>query len=621
MLVRDMSGERDDGTARVRAADLVHGALRLEEGRDGFTRPWRFSDQQFRAFGSCQSWHPGLYRQMARTTAGVCLEFVTDSSAVTLEVELDREPQGTREVLACMDREGQHLPHDGVSCEVDGRMLGARLPDASGLVTFLVDDPEEAPAEGMVQLPGMGVERQVRLWLPALRGCRVRQLVGNGTFIRPVPARPQLLVFGDSIAQGFVTEDPGLSWPACLARQLGLDLVNQGLGGAVFQPGTMLGVAAATDPDRIVVALGANYRYEPCRRRLVTVDIRSYLLEVSRIWPHVPTWVLTPLWHDEGAWPSNGLSCWREVPTFLRAHTAPHDQMTLVDGLDLLDHQPSLMADGFEHPDAEGADQVAHRLAVVMASRRGSDADRRDRALAALAGAPRQAVALEEAVRRGLGDVVFAEGGCVLLELPDGQLMLWGEKSDRSRDVIRTLVKGQVVDCLAPGLVGDVAKDCGLPVVEPYHLCVYEGEGRTGRRRARPLDEFVAGRDIRVLDRSYLRVVRERYSFPRFTSDAEVARLLAGGLVLGGFEGDDLVGFVAEHPEGSIGMLGVFPEWQGRGWGLALEAAKAKAELDLGHVPWCEVYPDNKASLHMQRKLGFTILPAERTCFLSREGE
>lgn len=631
MVLRDIT-ERLGSTqlTRVRAADFLHGALRVEDGRDGFVRPWRFSEQQMRAFGSCMAWHPGLYRQMGRTTAGVCVEFSTDSSEVGLEVSLDREPAGTRAVLDYVDDRSGSRPHDGVSCEVDGRMLGVRLPDDDGLVTFLIDDPDEAPEEGMVQLPGMGEVRHVRLWLPALRGCRVRYLAGNGTFVEPVPKRRQLLVVGDSIAQGFVTEDPGLSFPARLARELGLDLVNQGLGGQVFQPGSLLGVAAVTDPERIVVELGANYRYEPCQRRAVTVDIRSTLLEISRIWPGVPTWVLTPLWHDEGAWPSNGLSCWREVPTFLRAHTAPHDQMVLVDGQDLLDHEASLMADGYEHPNAEGTAQLSSRLAAVMCERRGSAEERRQRALGLLEGAPQRALPLAEALRRGLGEVTYAEEGCVLLQLPSGLAMLWGQDVPRTRDAIRCLLRADVVDCLSPELAGFVGQACGLARVEPYHVCAYEGSrrqgapaaGKGGRRRHRfrtlGLEECVAGRDIRPLDAGWLQAVLERCPRAEQASEAEVRALLDDGRILGGFEDGELVGFVGERAQGSMGMLEVLPDCRRKGWGLALEAAKVSAELDLGHVPWCEVRPGDEAAARIQRRLGLVALPAEGACFLSR---
>ena len=151
-----------------------------------------------------------------------------------------------------------------------------------------------------------------------------------------------------------------------LVSAQGLDLVNQGVGGQVFQPGSLFGLAGAIDPGRIIVAYGENYRYEPCVTRRVSLDIRSYLAELTRLWANVPTHVLTPIWHDELAWPSHAMSCHEQVPDLIATHVDSHDQMTLVEGLELLEHDPELFADGCEHPNERGCRQIATRLNAVM---------------------------------------------------------------------------------------------------------------------------------------------------------------------------------------------------------------------------------------------------------------
>ena len=355
--------------ASAPAAGLLHGAVNVVEGSYRWCRPLRVSEDQLRALGSCQAWHPGLFRQMARTTSGICIEFETDAREVAVEVRVDAEPKGTRAVLDYVDRANPDgvQPHDGISADVDGRHVWCGMPaQGEELLVLTLDGTAPEDALGLQPLPGMARARHVRIWLPALRGCEVRDVACDGTFVRPVSHRRNLLVLGDSIAQGFVAGDPALTWPAQLAVRLGLDLVNQGIGGQVFQPGSLYGLAGVIDPERIVVAYGENYRYEACMARRVSRDVRSYLLEVSRLWPQVKTHVLTPLWHDEAAYPSHGMSCHEQVPSFIAAHTAPHDQMTLIDGLELTDHDPDLFADGYEHPNERGCRQIATRLNTVM---------------------------------------------------------------------------------------------------------------------------------------------------------------------------------------------------------------------------------------------------------------
>ena len=369
-LIEKLKDEQEKSLlTSVPAAGLLHGAVTAVEQDYRWMRPLRFSDDQVRALGSCQAWHPGLYRQMARTTAGICIEFETDALEVGLEVRVDPEPKGTRAVLEVIDRgnPGSVQPHDGISFDIDGHHVWYGMPRADETcVVTRVDGYDPQDAMGLQPLPGMARARHVRIWLPALRGCSVRDVWCDGTFLRSVPQRKQLLVLGDSIAQGFVSEDPALSWPSLLADKLGLDVVNQGIGGQVFQPGSLFGLAGSIDPARIVVALGENYRYEPCVARRVSLDIRAYLSEVSRLWPSVPTHVATPLWHDEEAWPSHGMSCHKQVPELIAAQVAVHDQMRLIDGLELIEHDPELFADGYEHPNARGCRQIATRLNGVI---------------------------------------------------------------------------------------------------------------------------------------------------------------------------------------------------------------------------------------------------------------
>lgn len=364
------AAERAHGSmARVPAADLLHGVLGVAEQDGRWVRPLRFSEEQLRALGSCQAWHPGLYRQMARTTSGVTVEFETDAREVALELRVDAEPRATRSVLELLDQPAGMAPqsHDGVSADVDGRHLWCGMPEVgTSLVRIELAGSDPEDALGLQPLPGMGRTRLVRIWLPALRGCEVRDLLHDGSFVQAVPQRPCLLALGDSITQGFVSEDPACAWPALLASRLKLDLVNQGLAGQVFQPDALYGLAGLLKVERIVVALGTNYCFEPCQASLVARDIRSYLAEIARLWPGVPTQVVSPLWHDEGFAPTHPRSCHAQVPEHIAAQVAKHGQMTYVDGLELVEHDASLFADGSVHPNKKAHRQIATRLNAVM---------------------------------------------------------------------------------------------------------------------------------------------------------------------------------------------------------------------------------------------------------------
>ena len=346
---------------RAPAVTLLRGALDVDEdAASGWVRPLRLTQSQAAQLGSCRAWHPGLYRQMTSCSAGVCLEFLTNSSAIEVEVELDPFPSGSQAVFDDVRRCGFDAPLlDGVSADVDGRHLPVRLPTPEGVCVFALDDAG-APAS---------LFHAVRVWLPCLTGCRVRDVVGDGSFINPAEgADKSLLVLGDSIAQGFNACDPGLSWPALLACDLGLELVNQGIGGQVFQPGSAAPAAAATDPALVVVEFGANYRFEPCREREAARDAYAYLDEVARAWPCAPVAVLTPTFCTEDVYPNHARSCWAEVPRIIREAAARHARMFVVEGEALLPADAALLADGSDHPGPEG--QLAYFEGLDAACRR-----------------------------------------------------------------------------------------------------------------------------------------------------------------------------------------------------------------------------------------------------------
>ncbi len=109
--------------------------------------------------------------------------------------------------------------------------------------------------------------------------------------------------------------------------------------------------------------------------------------------------------------------------------------------------------------------------------------------------------------------------------------------------------------------------------------------------------------DIRVLDDSFYDIVRERYEH---ASDAEFHSIFAKKEIFGLFDGGELAGFIGIHYDGAMGLLRVFKEFQGHGYGAILEAYLINYQLDKGRLPMCEVEVSNMTSQHIQEKLGLT---------------
>ena len=77
------------------ASKFLLGAPWSEKLAQGWVHPLRISPNQLRVIGSCSSWHPGLFKQMAACTSDIQVAFTTDSSEVALDLKIDkflREP-------------------------------------------------------------------------------------------------------------------------------------------------------------------------------------------------------------------------------------------------------------------------------------------------------------------------------------------------------------------------------------------------------------------------------------------------------------------------------------------------------------------------------------------------
>ena len=99
----------------ARSADLILGALTARLDGQGRVVPCRFTAAQVRELGGMAAWHPRLYREMATCTAGVRLEFETDSAHLAFEARMDPFPSGSQAMIDDMldANPGVRPPYDG----------------------------------------------------------------------------------------------------------------------------------------------------------------------------------------------------------------------------------------------------------------------------------------------------------------------------------------------------------------------------------------------------------------------------------------------------------------------------------------------------------------------------
>ena len=110
------------------------------------------------------------------------------------------------------------------------------------------------------------------------------------------------------------------------------------------------------------------------------------------------------------------------------------------------------------------------------------------------------------------------------------------------------------------------------------------------------------GFSIRVLSEEFIPFVTEHYS--EIGTEEYVTDRIRHGAMYGAFYDEKIVGFIADHEEGSIGMLYVLPEYRKRHVAMALETYCMNLAVERGEIPYGQVVLGNEASIRLQEKMG-----------------
>lgn len=110
------------------------------------------------------------------------------------------------------------------------------------------------------------------------------------------------------------------------------------------------------------------------------------------------------------------------------------------------------------------------------------------------------------------------------------------------------------------------------------------------------------GFSIRTLTEEFIPFVAEHYS--EIGTSEYVSERIRHGAVYGAFYDEKIVGFIANHEEGSIGMLYVLPEYRKRHVAMALETYCMNLAVERGEIPYGQVVLGNEASIRLQEKMG-----------------
>ena len=220
---------------------------------------------------------------------------------------------------------------------------------------------------------------------------------------------------------------------------------------------------------------------------------------------------------------------------------------------------------------------------------------------------PREVVAMTESIRLGRARTDHVSDDGVLLYLPSSKNYLHAAVDDAAARRVLAGAARELGDSVVLFADAGHAIACGYAEesITRYRVCVYEASEPPVLRGSLRIER---------LDEEWLDVVTAHYDG---LPEEDVLRHLSDGWVYGGFDAaGDLVGFIGEHDEGTMGMLEVFPRHRRRGYARELEGSAIARMLAAGRVPQGQVVLGNEPSFALQRSLGMTVLPGVQ-CWVS----
>lgn len=272
------------------------------------------------------------------TTTGVQLEFVTDASELELTVYTTHALK-TRSFF-CVD------------VFVDDNYIGciknfdeSRITGAYSLEEYELGSFKESFSLGEG-------DKKVRVVLPHSIVAEIEELelLGATYFENTNPAKT-VVMYGDSITQGYDAVHPSRTYAVQLARLLNATLYNKGISGAPFVA-DLPKVSDFKNPDYVGIAYGTN-DWNKMEQSEFTKCCSDFMKNVSEKYPNSKKFVITPIWRADFA-EGRPFGDFSEVERIIKDVCKNYPDIKVISGWNLVPHKEEMYGDLRLHPSDEG---------------------------------------------------------------------------------------------------------------------------------------------------------------------------------------------------------------------------------------------------------------------------
>ena len=208
-------------------------------------------------------------------------------------------------------------------------------------------------------------EKQIRIVLPHSVLAEISELtIAGASYVIPVPREKKLVVYGDSITQGYDALHPSNTYTMRLAEALGAELFNKGLGGACFSAATAA-APGGVRADAVLAAYGTN-DWTCFDRTAFTANAAGFFENLVKQYPDIPIYAVTPIWRKDYPDRVTPFGAFTEIADVIRTVCRPYPHVHVIGGIGLVPHEEIFFGDLRLHPnDAGFAEYAAHLLEEI----------------------------------------------------------------------------------------------------------------------------------------------------------------------------------------------------------------------------------------------------------------
>lgn len=306
---------------------VTKGADRVEKTAKGRIKFHRFTEAQEKAY---KGYSADFYRKTF-ATSGIRLEFITDSKKLDMTVNVTSKLSSSRRFFA----------H---SVYADGRLVGriereqtSSLPDGDFSGEFDLGEGEKTVR---VYFPWSAVSEIVSFELE------------DGAKIIPVEKKCKIIIFGDSITQGYDALAPENSYASIITDALDADARDKGIGGEEFWP-TLAALRDDFEPDYVTVAYGTN---DWSRNDKETFDrnCEAFYTNLSANYSGSTIFALSPIWRGDKDSNQSKIGPFSYLAERIKEVADKLPNVVFIDTDGFVPEDPSYFSDLFLHPNDAG---------------------------------------------------------------------------------------------------------------------------------------------------------------------------------------------------------------------------------------------------------------------------